>query len=270
MVRTVKFAVVDAGGAGAPGLIFPPQPLTFLTMPLCAPPRHFDPNDPELIDRPDVDPAELRQEMKTLENANRWLGAQMLMLESVRRLLGSRPPATLRVLDLGTGVADIPRALVAWARRRGQPIVVTAVDGNPKILDLAHTACRAWPEINLEQQDLRTLPYAPNSFDLVLCSLALHHFSVAETVALLRRMRELARCGYIASDLRRNWLAITTTRLAALILFNNRAFRRDAVQSCRAAFTLQELRAIAQQAELGDVQITRNHLFFRMTLEGKK
>jgi SAM-dependent methyltransferase len=239
-------------------------------MPLCAPPRHFDPNDSELIDRPDVDPAELRQEMETLENANRWLGAHVLMLESVRRLLDSHPSGTLRVLDLGTGLADIPRALVAWARQNGLSIVVTAVDGNPKILEFASAACRDWPEIRLEQHHLRTLPYAPASFDLVLCSLALHHFSAADTVAILRRMRELARYGYIASDLRRNWLAIATTRLVTMLLFNRRAFRRDAVQSCRAAFTIQELRTIAQEAGLEKFKITRHHLFFRMTLEGRK
>ena len=141
---------------------------------LCAPPRYFDPNDSELVDRPDVDAAQLRAEMETLEKANRCLGAHHLMIESVRQLLGSRPPATLRVLDLGTGLADIPRALVTWARNNNQPITVTAVDGNQKILNLAHTACRAWPEIDLELHDLRKLPYAPNSFDLVLCSLALH------------------------------------------------------------------------------------------------
>jgi SAM-dependent methyltransferase len=239
-------------------------------MPLCAPPRCFDPNDLELVDRPDVDPAQLRKIMGTLATANRWLGAHQLMLESVRRLLGSRPPAVLHVLDLGTGLADIPRALVTWARRNRQPIAITAVDGNPQVLDLAHDACRAWPEINLERHDLRTLPYAPDSFDLVLCSLALHHFSAADTVAILRRMGELARCGYIATDLRRNWLAITTTRLVTLLPFNSRAFRQDAVQSCRAAFTIQDLRTMAQAAKLENFTVTRHHLFFRMTLEGKK
>lgn len=239
-------------------------------MPLCAPPRHFDPNDSELIDRPDVDPAELRQEMATLENANRWLGAHVLMLESVRRLLGSHPPATLRVLDLGTGLADIPRALVTWARQNGLPIAVTAVDRNPIILEFARAACRDWPEISLERHDLRTLPYAPDSFDVVLCSLALHHFSAADTAAILRRMRELARCGYIASDLRRNRLAIATTWLVTLLLFHRRAFRRDAVQSCRAAFTVHELQAIAQEAGLGNFSISKQHWFFRMTLEGRK
>ena len=235
-----------------------------------APPRHFDPSNTELLDRPDVAPAEVRKIMETLEKANRHLGGHQLMVESVRQLLGSRRPALLRVLDLGTGLADVPRALVAWARRIGQPITVTAVDRNQKILDLAHAACRAWPEINLERHDLRALPYAPNSFDLVLCSLALHHFSAADTAGILRRMRELARHGYIASDLRRNRLAIATTRLVALVPLNSQAFRQDAVQSCRAAFTVQELRTIAQQAELENFKITRNHWFFRMTLEGRK
>ena len=160
--------------------------------------------------------------------------------------------------------------LVTWARQNNLPITVTAVDGNPKILDLARDACRDWAEIHLEQHDLRKLPYEPDSFDLVLCSLALHHFSAADTVNILRRMRELARHGYIASDLRRNWLAIAATQLAALLPLNSREFRQDAVQSCRAAFTVRELQAIAQQAELGNFKITRNHWFFRMTLEGRK
>ncbi|HEY2328461.1 MAG TPA: methyltransferase domain-containing protein [Verrucomicrobiae bacterium] len=235
-----------------------------------APPRHFDPNESEFVDRADVDPAILREEMELLEKANRWLGAHRLMLEGVGRLLGPQFPSTLRVLDLGTGLADIPRALVAWARQNHLPVVITAVDMNPKTLDLARAACRDWPEIKLEPHDLRALPYAPESFDLVLCSLALHHFSATDVAVILRRMRKLARCGYIVSDLRRNWLTITMTRLVALIPLTSQAFRQDALQSCRAAFTIQELRTIAQQAELGDVRITRHHWFFRMTLEGKK
>ena len=66
------------------------------------------------------------------------------------------------------------------------------------------------------------------------------------------------------------WLAIAATQLAALLPLNSREFRQDAVQSCRAAFTVRELQAIAQQAELDNFKITRNHWFFRMTLEGRK
>ena len=239
-------------------------------MSLLAPPRHFDPNNSEFIDRPDLDPAILREEMELLEKVNRRLGAHQLMLENVRQLFGTQLPSTLRVLDLGTGLADIPRVLVAWARRNGLTIIITAVDVNPKTLDCARAACRDWPEIQLEQHDLRALPYAPDSFDLVLCSLALHHFSTTDTVAILRRIHELSRFGYIVSDLRRNWLAIATTKLVALAPLKNHAFRQDALQSCRAAFTIQELQSMAQQAGLTHFKISRQQLFFNMKLTGRK
>jgi hypothetical protein len=46
-------------------------------------------------------------------------------------------------------------------------------------------------------------------------------------------------------------------------------FRQDAVQSCRAAFTVRELQAMARQAGMRDFQIRRHHLFFHMVLAGR-
>ena len=45
---------------------------------------------------------------------------------------------------------------------------ITAVDGNAEILQFAEESSRDWPEINFAQHDLRSLPYAKDSFDLVL------------------------------------------------------------------------------------------------------
>ena len=222
------------------------------------------------MDCPGVDPALLRAELETLEAANQKLGAHGLLLQSIRQLLGANPPADVRVLDLGTGLADIPRAIAAWARLQKLSLTITAVDGNTQILDLARAACGDWPEIKLEQHDLRTLPYPPESFDLVLCSLALHHFSDADAVAVLRRIRELARRGCVVSDLRRNHLAILTAKVLALMPLKSHAFRHDALQSCRAAFSVSELRALARAAGWDNFQLRRQQLYFRMTLEAIK
>jgi hypothetical protein len=123
-----------------------------------APARCFDPNFPEMIDRPGTDRALVREELQALERANDLLGGHRLVLECVQRLLGSTQVNSVRVLDLATGAADIPRALVAWARQRHLPITVTAVDRNPEALAMAQEACRGWPEIRLEQHDLAALP----------------------------------------------------------------------------------------------------------------
>ena len=244
--------------------------LRFNGMNLLAPPRRFDPSCPELIDRPDTDRGLLREELRVLERMNRRLGGHQLLLQYAKRFLRSAKGASLSILDLGTGAADIPRAIVAWVRSRKLAVSITAVDGNPDVLRIAHESCRGWPEIRLEQHDLRALPYVADSYDLVLCSLALHHFDWADAVAILRRMQEMARVGYIVNDLRRNWAAIWTAELVARTVIRSTVIRHDGPQSCRAAFTIHELRTLAQQAGLSNFQIKRHHGVFRMGLEGRK
>jgi SAM-dependent methyltransferase len=239
-------------------------------MNLFAPPRCFDPKYPELIDRPGIGQAMLREELQILESANKRFGGHRLVLHYVQRLAVSKQITSLSVVDLGTGLADVPRAIVNWARTRQLPVAVSAVDGNPDVLRLAQESCRDWPEIHLEQHDMRALPYAANSFDLVLCSLALHHFGATDAAAILRRIQEVARLGYIVNDLRRNWLAIWMTELLSLTVIRSRILRHDAPQSCRAAFTVHELRTMAQHAEMKKFQIHRHHGMYRMVLEGRK
>jgi hypothetical protein len=236
---------------------------------LFGPDRQFDPNEPELMDRPDVNKAWLREELEVLEKLNR-LGGHRLILRYIRRLLHSRKVDALSVLDLATGAADIPRAIVAWARKQGLPIKVTAVDGNEHVLRSATEWCRDWPEIQLEHHDLLELPYGPESFDIVLCSLALHHFKTADAVTVLRRMNQIPRTGYVVNDLRRSWLAIWTAELLARTLMRSPIVRHDGPQSFRAAFTVAELRNMAREAGMRNFSVKRHQGIFRMVLAGEK
>ena len=232
------------------------------------PARCFHADAPEALDRADVSEADLRRELGALATANRWLGGYRLTLNYVKQLIGPAPSRPVTLLDLGTGGADFPRTIAAWARRQRLSLAITAVDSNPKTVQLARELCRGWPEISIEQQDILNLPHADRSFDLVLCSAVLHHFDGPEAVAVLRNIGRIASSGYIVTDLRRNWLAIQAARW--MPSFGSPLFRQDAVQSCRAAFTVEELRAMAQQAGLADFQIRRHQGVFRMVLAGKR
>jgi ubiquinone/menaquinone biosynthesis C-methylase UbiE len=237
---------------------------------LLVPRRRFDPNQPELIDRPDLDLDSLRHELAALEEANRRLGGHHLIVHYLRQMLRRVSLKSITVLDLGTGVADIPRALVAWARARNLSISVTAIDGSPRVLEFARAACRDWPEISLEQHNLLALPHRPNTFDAVICSLALHHFERADAVKILGRVHEIARVSYIVNDLRRNWFSILATPILAGVVMRDEIVRQDAVASCRAAFSLAELRSMADEAGLENYKVNRHHLGFRMVLHGTK
>jgi SAM-dependent methyltransferase len=238
-------------------------------MSLLVPPRRFDPAVPEIMDRPNNDLALLRADLAVLEKINRFLGGRGIALRYLEDFLELTPMRSFTLLDLATGAADIPRTIVHWARRRGVSARITAVDGNPDILQIAREQSAEWSEIQIEQHNLLALPYPTASFDFVLCSLTLHHFAEADVVAILRRIHDIARVGYIINDLRRNRIAICLSKVMAHTIITNPIARFDAPASCERAFSVGELRALATQAGLGNVTI-RRHRFFRMALVGRK
>ncbi len=237
-------------------------------MSLLVPPRRFDPAVPEMMDRPGQDPAVLRADLDVLEQLNRHLGGHTIALRHLSEFhatyVARNSDAPWSVLDLGTGGADVPRAI---ARRFHATI--TAVDGNPTILEIARERSVGYPNIRFELHDLRSLPYPPGSFEVVLCSLVLHHFGEDDVVAILRRIGEIARLGYIVNDLRRNRVAIWLSRLIARTVITNPIARFDAPASCERAFTVPQLRALAERAGLEHFEIHR-HRMFRMVLVGHK
>jgi ubiquinone/menaquinone biosynthesis C-methylase UbiE len=227
-------------------------------MSVFVPPRRFDPAIPEMMDRPGQNLSLLRDDLTELERINRCLGGLAIPL----RYLELFQPRT--ILDLATGGGDVPRAI---AQRFVAQI--TAVDGNPDILQIARERSTGYTNIRFEQHNLLALPYPPASFDVVLCALTLHHFAKADVVAILRRIHDIARVGYIVNDLRRNRVAIWLSKLMARTIITNPIARFDAPASCERAFSLAELRSMAERAGLTNFRIHR-HAGFRMALVGSK
>jgi SAM-dependent methyltransferase len=238
-------------------------------MSLFVPPRRFDPYVPEIMDRRGNDAALLRADLRVLDYINRFLGGHRIALGYLDELLDTAPMNPVRILDLATGGADVPRAIARWARRKRIGVEITAMDRNPEILTLARERCAGWPEIRIEQHDLLALPYAAASFDVVTCSLTLHHFTRANVVAILRRIHDITRVGYIINDLRRNRVAIGLTKLMARTIIRNPIAQFDAPASCERAFSVAELRAMAARAELRSFVI-RRHRYFRVAIAGRK
>src|SRR5262245_26733816 len=104
-------------------------------MDLLTPPRRFE---SERMDEPGVPHEMLVETLRDIARFNRLFGGVRAVLHHLERLVRARTPdAPVSVLDLGTGSADIPRAIVCWSRKRKMPLQVTAVDINPVMIDLA-------------------------------------------------------------------------------------------------------------------------------------
>jgi SAM-dependent methyltransferase len=226
---------------------------------LTPPPRELD--RLELLDRLDASPAEVAGTLGDIARLNR-LGGTRALLRHVAPFLARYPSARpLRVLDVGTGGADVPLALVRWARRRGRDLRVVALDAQPAILRHAVRAAGGEPRVRVVAGDALESPIRPGSVDVAVCSLVLHHLPEPAVVALLGRLAELARLGFVVSDLHRGWLPWAAVWVVTRAISRNRLTRHDGPLSVRRAYTRAELARLAAHAGLPDVRWHRARPF---------
>ena len=73
---------------------------------------------PEWMDAPDADPAELRRSLLFIRRVNRLFGYTRSTLGHLKRFSRRwKPGERVRILDVATGSADVPRAILRWADR---------------------------------------------------------------------------------------------------------------------------------------------------------
>lgn len=214
----------------------------------------------ELMDEPVDDVGELEANLRDIAFANARLGGITPVLHALQRLGARR----LEVLDVGSGAADIPIALVRDASRRGVELSVTCLDRSEQMLALARRTAAGDPALSFVQADGGALPFADGAFDVVICTLALHHFDPGDAQPLLRELRRVARVTPVVCDLRRSELAFAATWLWSRTS-RNRLTRHDAPLSVRRAYTPGEALALARDAGWQTPHVWREP-FFRMTL----
>ena len=232
------------------------------TRPLLAPPPRSEAT--ELLDGDSHDPAELAANFRDIQRVNRLLGGTSTIIRHLPHLFPATPEARpLTILDLATGTADIPIAISRWARKREIPVAIVASDASEEILTLARDAVTGHGDITIARHDARSVPLPDRSFDVVLCSLSLHHFAPDDAVRVLREMDRLARVGFILNDLRRDRLGYAAAWLASRLTTRNRLTRNDAPLSVLRAYTPSELGELLDRAGIGGATIT-THPWFRM------
>jgi len=218
----------------------------------------------ELLDDDVFDTGELAGNFRDIERVNQLLGGTSVILRHLPRLLPSQPtnePVT--VLDLASGSGDIPMAISRWAKRQGLAMTIVASDNSPHVLALARKHVVDYPVVTIERYDARSVPLPDKQFDIVLCSLSLHHFSPDDAVRVIREMDRLARRGFILNDLRRGRVGFAAAWIASRLTTRNRLTRHDAPLSVLRAYTAVELDGLLRRAGIVDATIT-DHPWFRM------
>jgi len=208
--------------------------------------RDWNPEELEMMDRPQPVSVELERDLENLRGLNEHFGSYNLLRKFLRKWFqtGSR----FRILDLCTGAGDIPRMLVRYARAHGISVHIDAIDFHPATLEIARRNSAGFPEICFAQGDVLTFTPELAGYDLVLCTLALHHFSEADAAQILRRCREFSSRYVLVSDLERSWLTSALVWLVTATIYRDPMTQFDGRLSARRAFSYEEFRKIAEMA----------------------
>ncbi|MDE3128354.1 MAG: methyltransferase domain-containing protein [Gemmatimonadota bacterium] len=196
-----------------------------------------------------------RRSLRDVARANTLLGGAHAVLAELDRVLpGAGSRCTL--LDVGTGLGDLPRRAQRRAGRRGVDLVPIGCDVSPAVLKEGSRCAAAG--------DALALPFRSRSVDVVVCSQLLHHFEFPDARRVLRELDRVARRAVIVSDLRRSWIAAGGFWLVSWLLGFHAITRHDGVTSVRRGFTAGELAAMVREATGADAHVSR-HPGYRLT-----
>ena len=226
-------------------------------------PLERDADAVEMMDRPSSF-GELAGAFRAITQLNRFFGGRRLTLRHVGRLLAALPADKLvTVLDVGAGAADIPVALVRWARRAGRRIRVLALDRDGVTLTYARGYAAAYPEITTVQGDALALPVRPGSVDVVISAMTLHHLQPEEAVRYLAEIDAASRIGWLVNDLVRGRVAHRLVWAATRVFSRNAMARHDGPLSILRSYTPPEVVALCEKAGLFDVTVVHYPMLFR-------
>ncbi len=210
--------------------------------------------EPELLD--DDQSADAPCSVHDLARINRYFGGRRIARSLIRRAaIGLRE---FTVLDVGAASGDLGRAM----RKECPGARVYSFDYR-----IAHLTEAPAPKIT---GDAFQPPFAPGSFDFVFTSLFLHHFSNERIIELLRKFNALARRGVMVIDLERGPGAFAFIPATNWVFRWNRLTRHDGPISVEAAFKLDELRALCEQAGLRNIEVARHRPWARLSVLARK
>ncbi len=211
--------------------------------------RRRDADAREAMDDPACDPVALARTYARFDLVNAVVAGRGALYRQ-RVLPRLRAGGAVRLLDVGTGGADLPRRLLRWAAREPGRLEVVAIDPDPRAIAYAR-GLEPMQGLELRQTTTSALVEAGERFDVVVSGHVLHHLTGRELGAILADSERLVAPGGVAvhGDIARSPLAYLAFAAGTLpferTLLRGSFIRADGLASIRRSHTPAELAAAA-------------------------
>jgi 2-polyprenyl-3-methyl-5-hydroxy-6-metoxy-1,4-benzoquinol methylase len=211
---------------------------------------------PEIMDQPGLSAAEHAAALRGLKRIHRFsrtLPHLVRALEPIMKTAGAEP---VTVLDIACGGGDLLCDLSRVARARGWNARFVGTDISEQALEIARGNALAGGH------DIEFFPWnavrdpLPGRYDVVMCTLFLHHLTEAEAARLLGHMATAAQRMVLADDLVRSPVGYALALAGCRLLSRSPVVHFDGPVSVQAAYTPDEIRALAEKAGLTGCRVS--------------
>ena len=193
----------------------------------------------EIMDDFLLEGEELRDALDKIARINQFLGGNQLTLQGVKKLINSEEEIT--IVDVGCGNGDMLRTLADYGNKNNLKFNLIGIDANAFTINYAKEITKEYPNISYKCEDIFSESFAQMSYDIILCTLTLHHFKNNQIDYLIQLFNKQAQIGIVINDLHRNIIAYRAFQVICFVFKLNKISKEDGLVSILRGFKKQEL-----------------------------
>lgn len=210
----------------------------------------------EIMDDFTLTGAELQAALDQIARINRLLGGNKLTLHGTKRLLKkNNSPEPIVIADVGCGNGDMLRMLAQYGAANGLNFKLIGIDANAFTINYAQSLSAGFSNIEYVCIDIFSDEFKSLKYDIVLCTLTLHHFTNEQITDIMRIFNTHARLGIVVNDLHRSKLAYRLFELIGFVFNLNKMSREDGQISILRGFKKNELTEFSKKLNLKNYTI---------------
>ena len=198
----------------------------------------------------------LREALDKIAKINQLLGGNKLTLQGVKSLIFKENSSKeIVIVDIGCGNGDMLRTLADYAKENNLNLKLIGIDANPFTINHAQELSLHYPNIRYRCEDIFDAKFKTLKYDIVLCTLTLHHFKDDEIVLLMDVFFKNASIGIVINDLERSAIAYRLFQGLCFVFQLNTMSRKDGLVSILRGFKKQELETFSKKLNLNKYTI---------------
>ncbi len=198
----------------------------------------------EWMDDFHLEGAVLEKTLRDIAKINKWLGGNKITINGVIDLLKYKSKdKKYKIIDIGCGNGDMLRMLADYAIQQGYDFELIGVDANQFTIDQANLLSKNYTNITFYCENIFEEPYINRTYDILLCTLTLHHFTNTEIKKILTNGIQQSAIGIVINDLHRSALAYYLFIVVCFFFLRNPMAKNDGLISILKGFKRKELKA---------------------------